>query len=914
MIITITTSVGRSVGRFVCVSLFGPTAGSLSDVIRYQKPQQRVQPILDPPPTDVSEVKPNRDMYHVKQAMLTELIYNMTRASDVLAGSITSCQHSLPWGPFHVALCRDEQQSVSTVAYNPILMAPPTDHATIYTTLKRNKEITNALGHTFTPVFFDMGLLTKALEITWSRPDELAGVIPCEGGMHLAMSALAGMGSLYGDAGLSNLLHESGVFAMGTVNQIMLGKDFDRSIYAFKLIDEVLHYNFFKNFQAWCTTRNVSLPETVTDELKELQTCLAENSGRLDATMDQLLTTTETNVLPIISQFRTEGRRISPMFKFWDDYLQRVSTPFKVFLAASRTGNWHACQNAKAELLPLMFASNRSIYAKYMTIMILSMQRLPTPIEEHFVENGHFVSQLSKGSFNMVWPDYVLETTQNKSLKGQGGIIGLTMRGSTLARWFLARPITAQYSSHFQDHMVLCGKSTNQNIPHNSCKKSNVKRWNSDCEKMKRMFEETYLDPFDIQSSPEHLVNFATGVIANREVEDSLLGALDKGEDLMQKFVRERLIPGEDGTTTKSFYDPLARSGIKTMASMLKPVKVGKKLVHIRPEEMYVRLLAINTKKHVPLQRVMSYENAPVPLSMFAEDGTMISTDKSQFMHKLEDLIPNEKITEVTDVDAIIFDGHAVIHQLQMPPNMEKVHFKDMADCFMKYVVNTAKSHGSTVSQIHVVFDRYLYDSPKAQTRLKRANGDRVNNIHVLPDVLVPRNWSNFLSSSQNKCGLARFYTEYMEQHSGPLLRENQVLYISGGLEETASLVTKVSHQRDIQALRSNHEESDTRMIVHATYAVQQGAQNVVVCSPDTDVLVLLLHHLSSIPAINVFLKTGRDGKHSSFKRYIPVHIIYKKLSEEQLNIMLSVYCITGCDTTSSFYGHGKRAAFRLME
>ena len=58
---------------------------------------------------------------------------------------------------------------------------------------------------------------------------------------------------------------------------------------------------------------------------------------------------------------------------------------------------------------------------------------------------------------------------------------------------------------------------------------------------------------------------------------------------------------------------------------------------------------------------------------------------------------------------------------------------------------------------------------------------------------------------------------------------------------------------------------------------------------------------------------TGHVGKHASLKRYIPVHDIYQQFSAEQHRIMLSIYCITGCDTTSAFYGHGKITAFKLM-
>ena len=125
-----------------------------------------------------------------------------------------------PWVPFHVGLSRDLDIPVSTISFNPILMAPPTDYSTIYTTLVHSKEIANIHGHISIPAFFYMGLLTKALEITWACPDELAGVLPCTGGMHLMIAVMAG--KLYGEAGLQDLLQESGVFANG--------KDFVRGL------------------------------------------------------------------------------------------------------------------------------------------------------------------------------------------------------------------------------------------------------------------------------------------------------------------------------------------------------------------------------------------------------------------------------------------------------------------------------------------------------------------------------------------------------------------------------------------------------------------------------------------------------------------------------------------------------------
>ena len=62
-----------------------------------------------------------------------------------------------------------------------------------------------------------------------------------------------------------------------------------------------------------------------------------------------------------------------------------------------------------------------------------------------------------------------------------------------------------------------------------------------------------------------------------------------------------------------------------------------------------------------------------------------------------------------------------------------------------------------------------------------------------------------------------------------------------------------------------------------------------------------------------IFFLAGRDVKHTQLTRYIPVHAIYDHLTMKQEKILLSVYCTTGCDTVSAFFGHGKRTAFRVV-
>ena len=273
----------------------------------------------------------------------------------------------------------------SKVAFNPILMAPPTNLDTIFTTLKRSKEAVNALGFPHVPVFFDMGLLTKALEIVWASPTELQGVIPCDGGMHLLMAVFAGIGHLYGDVGLLHLLHESGVYALGTVHQILTGKDFDRALRALRLVDEVLHQIFLTKFQEWCIEKNKAFNKEADEAVKNIvNACERNTDNALHTVVEENINAIMKHMEHLPKEFRSEGRAASTLFQLWDDFLQRVMLPVKIFTSATRNGDWKAYHAAKNVMLPLLFAAIRTTYARYMPVVQLAMNRLPQDIQEAF--------------------------------------------------------------------------------------------------------------------------------------------------------------------------------------------------------------------------------------------------------------------------------------------------------------------------------------------------------------------------------------------------------------------------------------------------------------------------------------------------------------------------------------------------
>jgi len=172
--------------------------GSLCSVIPYNKPTHRPCPLFDPPVI----------LQEISIEACTTCTYEGIAVCIWTLCSLFKGISEAPfthWDIFQSETCHCDT-SVSSIAYNPIIMANPTDYSTVYTTLLPTKEVMSALGQSYVPIVFDMCLLVKALEIVWSRCDELKGVIPVEGGMHRLMSVFAGIGYLYGDAGLRHLL------------------------------------------------------------------------------------------------------------------------------------------------------------------------------------------------------------------------------------------------------------------------------------------------------------------------------------------------------------------------------------------------------------------------------------------------------------------------------------------------------------------------------------------------------------------------------------------------------------------------------------------------------------------------------------------------------------------------------------
>ena len=99
-----------------------------------------------------------------------------------------------------------------------------------------------------------------------------------------------------------------------------------------------------------------------------------------------------------------------------------------------------------------------------------------------------------------------------------------------------------------------------------------------------------------------------------------------------------------------------------------------------------------------------------------------------------------------------------------------------------------------------------------------------------------------------------------------------------------------------ILLFKCNHEEADTRLNLHA--CLQD--TNVVVVAKDTDVFVLMVYaYCVQKPAHKWYMKIDHD-------KYVDIDKVVDYLGEEIATKLSEIHALTGCDTTSSFFGKGK--------
>ena len=171
----------------------------------------------------------------------------------------------------------------------------------------------------------------------------------------------------------------------------------------------------------------------------------------------------------------------------------------------------------------------------------------------------------------------------------------------------------------------------------------------------------------------------------------------------------------------------------------------------------------------------------------------------------------------------LLIDGAALVNILK--PSGAFKTFSDYANqVYLPYISNQLQS----VKRVDIIWDRYIPNSLKVQTRDKRGSGVC---RRVEADVRLNANWGEFLKVDSNKTELFR----YLAEQTTMLPREANKCILS--TSNTVVLSSSLDVMPEISPC--THEEADTRLILHD--CAPQVIVNIILRTVDTDVIVLAI-------------------------------------------------------------------------
>ena len=515
--------------------------------------------------------------------------------------------------------------------------------------------------------------------------------------------------------------------------------------------------------------------------------------------------------------------------------------------------------------------------------------------------NGDFVVDKSTQAFCNLFTDQALEQ-EIKVLKKHGALPGITQDESVLNRFMTTVPtitwLVQNYLTPFESNHATRKEKDHYQLSGEMCIRSSENAFKL----MHAISLPCEVNPFEVNTP---LKNIVSSAMIPENIKPDILNYPSLGQHLYEKFVEERLLPN----SKLSVWDRITRSKFKTFSTWnsKSKIKVGDKVIKLREDrELIGRCLIIIQSRPGLLPRledtIGSYEMSVMPRSMFSPDGTLLLTaDKASLMHTIEaqEFKPVDDALQHSSDSLVIIDAMAVIQAMKKLPGMTRV--VDLKRAFINCTKGYTEHRG--YSQTRVIFDQYLDESLKDKTRAKRATSQSaLNATYKVHDDMSIKIISlrDLMLSPTTKSQIARLFGEsLLKEYDG---HKHQLI-----VTYDTNIKTNSPNNLEEEFTSHGHEEADTQIPLHVLHSIKDCAfRNIVVVSPDTDVLVLLMDlaangHLGALT--NLTFQTGKGTKF----RNIDVIDRVRSIGIDKSKALIGLHNFTGADWGGKFVGISKK-------
>ena len=286
------------------------------------------------------------------------------------------------WTGFNIRIRDNVTIHKSYIGYLDCLDAPATDSATIYYLLCRSLAIKDKLELESMVCVYDQAIFAKAIEIQFKEKEKFDSLILVMGGFHTLMF-LGIVGTRFKDAGLRDLLIQSGVLADGSADRALNGKMYNRSVRAYMLMYEALFRMLLVDLEE---QNNCGTIRTIYDALPDEWS--HESFGSFINT-DELR---DYNIAVI--DHKDKLLKENPLAQFWLSFMDMITTLLN-FIYSFRAGTWQLYLESVRSMLPWVFAYDCYNYARYLTTYFMNMLHLKETHPNVYAEfmDGNFTVQ-----------------------------------------------------------------------------------------------------------------------------------------------------------------------------------------------------------------------------------------------------------------------------------------------------------------------------------------------------------------------------------------------------------------------------------------------------------------------------------------------------------------------------------------
>jgi len=355
----------------------------------------------------------------------------------VLVRIHASQKQSVPgWTGFNILVRNNQEVAKDNVGYLPTINAPATNMSAVYQVLIKSLQIKETLNLQSIVVVFDQALYAKATEIKWKHRAQFNDLVLRMGVFHTICTFLSVIGKRFQDAGLRDVIVESGVIAEGSVAGVLEGRTYNRAVRFHKLMYEALNRLAWMGSNSWIEEHHKEKKPTLDTFLKGLK-ALCDNTCE-----QEFKDTVESPSFEEVSQLfclytsylRHDNGKLS---KFWMSYVDMVEILLGL-LRGSREGDWDLHLSYISEIVPWCFAYDNLNCARYLSAYLHEMSHLlaehPDTLE--YLRSGGFSVQIGEDNPSGRIPvDQTCEETVNKDTQTSGGTKGFSLRPNAVSKF-----------------------------------------------------------------------------------------------------------------------------------------------------------------------------------------------------------------------------------------------------------------------------------------------------------------------------------------------------------------------------------------------------------------------------------------------------------------------------------------------